>query len=165
MKKIEITQDNYRVLTALKDEVLIGRIVYLKWYSANKAAIMVGENSEYSLEPKGFWQTKLEVLKDNAIVCKVKSKFSGYEISRPTDPDRPYRFKYKGFFKNGYVLVNYKDEVLLEIVSNFSWKKRYPGYTAACSDDFGDDEFEKILLMLCVHFCRTLYNAAAASAT
>lgn len=165
MKKIDIIQESYRELLALEGKNLIGTLVYPKWYSYNKADITVGENLLYRVEPQGFWQSKIEVLKDNALVLNVNSKFSGYEVSRPTDPDRPYRFKLKGIFKNGYILINYKDEVVLEIVSNFSWKKMYPGYILTCADSFANAEFDRLLIMLCVHFSRTLYNAAAASAT
>lgn len=165
MKKIDITQQNYRVLTAEENKIPFGRIIYTKWYSGNRAEISIDQNAVYRLEPKGFWQTQVDVFKDEVLVTTINSKFTGYIITRPIDPERSYRFKYKGFFKNGYVLVNYKDEVLLEIAANFSWKKMYPGYSVICSDGFGNDVFEKLLLMLCVHFSRTMQNAATDSAT
>jgi|GEM_PF-1731220 len=164
MKIIDIAQDNYRVLTANEGKDFLGRIVYTKWYSGNRAEITINQDAVYQMEPKGFWQSTLEIFKEGIVMLNIKSKFTGYEISRPIDADRPYRFKMKGLFKNGYVLVNYKDEVVLEIVSNFSWKKMYPGFTITCSDNFGNDDFEKLLIMLSVHFSRTLHNAAVTSA-
>ncbi|MDV6170065.1 hypothetical protein R1T16_16625 [Flavobacterium sp. DG1-102-2] len=165
MKKIDVTQENYRVLTALEKDVQLGRIIYTKWYSNSKSEITVGNKELYTMVPKGFWQSKLEILHGDVVVLKTETKFSGYTMSRPIDPDRPYKIKHKGFFKNGYIVVNYKDEVLLEISPNFSWRKMYPGYTIACADTFGNDDFEKLLIMLSVHYCRNMQNAAAASAT
>jgi hypothetical protein len=165
MKKIEVNQENYRVLTALENDIQLGRIIYTKWYSGNNAEITVGENTLYKIVPKGFWQSKLEVVQGDVVVLTTASKFVGYTISRPIDNERAYSFKYRGFLKNGYKLVNYKDEVLLEISPNFSWKKVYPGFTIACADSFGNDDFERLLIMMSVHFCRNIQNAAAASAT
>ena len=164
MKKINVNQDNYRVLTALENDVQLGRIIYTKWYSGSRAEITVGDKEVFTMVPKGFWQSTLEILQGNVVVFTTAAKFSGYTITKPIDPERPYKIKHRGFLKNGYKLVNYKDEVMLEIESNFSWKKMYPGFRIACADTFGNDDFEKLLIMLSVHFCRTVQNAAAASA-
>lgn len=164
MKRINVTQQNYRVLTALQNDEQLGRIVYTKWYSNNRADIYINENTTYRLVPRGFWQTTLEVFKEETSLLTVKSKFSGFTITKTIDTDRPYYFKSKGIFKKGYALMNYKNEMLFEITSNFSWKKMYPGFTIYCQDNFGNEDIEKLLIMLSVHFYRTVQNAAAASA-
>jgi len=164
MKKLEVTQENYKVLTAFENKTVIGSIVYPKWYSTNKGVITIGEKENYALEPKGFWSTKYDLVKDNAVVLSMKSKWQGsIELTKPIDPERPYNFKGRGLFKNGYTLTNYKGEILLEIVTNFSWKKMYPGYTITCGDTFGNDEFDRVLIMLSVHFLRAIQNQAAAA--
>jgi len=51
MKKIDVTQENYRVLTALEKDVQLGRIIYTKWYSNSKSEITVGNKELYTMVP------------------------------------------------------------------------------------------------------------------
>ncbi len=92
MKKIDVTQQNYRVLTVLENTEQLGRIVYTKWYSNSRADIYINENTTYRLAPKGFWRTDLEVFKDDTVILSIKSKFTGFTISKPIDPDTALLF-------------------------------------------------------------------------
>lgn len=158
MKEINILPQGYRAFTAILNDGVTGRIEYPKWYSS-KAVISIGK-SVYTLEPKGFWQTTQELKKDGVLILQMQMKWSGkITMSKPKDPDRSFIFLPKGFFKNGYVLTDYKGNEFFHIRFDFSWKKFNSGYIVTCKDDFGHDKFEQLLIMLSVHYFKMIQNS------
>lgn len=164
MKTIDVSVNGKNVYTAAHNEIFIGKIEYPKWYAMNKAIITLGEDTVFNLEPRGFWHSTQQLLKGNAVLLNVKNTWKGYLLTKPIDPERPYKFQHQGLFKNGYVLLNYKDEVVLKIAPNFSWKKFNMSYTITCDDIFGNEEFDQLLLLLSVHYLRIIQSSASGSA-
>lgn len=159
MREINVIPNGYKAFTAVDNNVTVGRLEYLKWYSS-RATINIGDQSLYSLEPKGFWQTHQELKKDGILVLQMQMKWNGsIIIKKPKDAERFYTLQPKGFFKNGYVLSDYKGNDLMHIRYNFSWKSN-SGYIITCGDDFGNDEFEQLLMLLTVHYYKAMQNAA-----
>ncbi len=162
MKKIDIKAHNHRAFTAFEGETVMGTLVYPKWYS-EKAEITLDKDTVFKVVAKSFWKATQQVFRDKEVFLDIKANWKGgYVITKPGDPERPYIFKAKGWFNNGYLLTNYKDEVLLEITLNFSWKKIAQDYAAICYENFGSEELDRVLLLLSAHFFRTMQNAAAA---
>lgn len=164
MKTIDVSVNGKNVYTAVYNDALIGRIEYPKWYSMNKAIITLADDSVFNLEPKGFWQSKQQLSKGNAVLLDVKNTWKGYSLTKPIDPERPFKFQHQGVFKSGYALLNYKEELVLKIVPNFSWKKFNMSYIITCEDTFGNDEFEQLLVLLSVHYLRIMQASASGSA-
>jgi hypothetical protein len=161
MKEINVLPQGYRAFTAIWNDIVLGRVEYPKWYSS-KAVISIGEEAVYTLEPKGFWQTTQELKKDGVLILEMQMKWSGkILISKPKDADRSYAFQPKGFFKNGYVLTDYKGNEFFHIRSDFSWKKFNAGFIITCKDDFGNDEFEQLLMLMSVYYFKAMQDAAA----
>lgn len=159
LMKIDVTAQSHTSFIAISGETIIGRLEYPKWYSSK--AIIIVDGIAYPLEPRGFWQSTQELLKDNAVLFTIKATWQGgYLITKLKDVEHSLMFRGKGMFKNGYLLLNHKDEVLLEIASNFSWKKFNADYTITCNDNFLEEEFSKVLIMLSVHFYKAIQNAA-----
>lgn len=163
MKKIDIKAHNHRAYTALEGEKVIGTLVYPKWYS-EKAEITLDKETVFEVATKSFWKATQQVFKGKEVLLDIKATWKGsYIINRPGDPERPYTFKPKGWFKNGYLLTNYKDEVLLEITQHFSWKKFTQDYAVASDETFGNEEIDRVLILLSAHFFRAMQNAASAA--
>ena len=59
-----------------KGEDLIGRLSYANWFSFN-ALIKMASNSTYSLEPKGFWGTKIELKDDGKVLLEFEINWKG----------------------------------------------------------------------------------------
>lgn len=166
MKEINVIPHGYRSYTVIfNDDSVIGRLEYPKWYSS-KATINIGKDDFYSLEPKGFWQTHQELKKDGVLILQMQMKWNGsITLTKPKETERYFSFQPIGFFKSGYVLVDYKGNELLHIRYNFSWKKSNMGYIITCKDDFGNDEFEQLLMLVSVHYYKAMQDAGAAIGT
>ncbi|MHA3788590.1 hypothetical protein ACX0HA_10300 [Flavobacterium hauense] len=165
MKRIEIHPENPMLYIAVLDGKELGRMEYTNWYSAS-AAIITINNTEYKLGPKGFWHPSTDIFKDDAVVLNVTSRWQGgFVITNPAEPSKPYTFRGQGWFKTGYEVVDYQNEIVLDIQGNFIWKKFNSGYTITCTKDFGNSEFDSILLLLSVHLYKAMQTAAVIGAT
>ncbi|AWH86642.1 hypothetical protein HYN59_16690 [Flavobacterium album] len=159
MQTITITSEKNRRYTALIDGKPFGTLYYPKWFSQD-AEITIGA-SMYILKGKGFWKTHGEVLKDGMPIFDIKTKWSGNVISRTKEAHHFYTLKPKGFFKCGYVLENYKGEVVMEVKQEFSWKFN-PGYLLTVNEDTMTED-TMLLALVAMHYFRAAMNAAAAS--
>jgi hypothetical protein len=160
MKTIDVTgQSNNTGFTATYNGETIGTLKYTKWYS-QMAVITIGQ-STYQVCPAGFWNFRYEIIKEGELWLTVTNSWSGYKAVKAHDEGRPMTITPKGFFKGGYVIKNHKEEVLLEVHSDFSWKKFTQDYRITCDDAFGIEETDKVLVLLSVYF----YIAAQAAAT
>lgn len=164
MSEIKVFTDNNKNYSVTTNGNVIGTLDYKYWYSS-KAEIIIGEEY-YTIERKGFWGTQHEVKQNGAVLLLLKTKWDGgIAIIKPKERTQYYEFKPKGFFTNGYVLTNYKEEELLIMTTDFSWKKFTSGYSINCSDNFGTTEFEKLLILVAVyHYKATQAMAMAAVA-
>lgn len=163
MKTIDVTgQSNSRGFTATCNGETIGTLKYTKWYSQT-AAITIGE-STYQISTTGFWNFRYEIIKEGKLWLTVTNTWSGYKLIKTKDEERPLTLTPKGFFKGGYVIKNHKEEVLLEVHSDFSWKKFTQDYRVSCDDTFGVEETDKVLVLLSVYFYIAAQAAAAGAA-
>lgn len=158
MSLITITSEKNTRYIALLDGKELGALVYPKWYSQD-AEIFIG-TTEYTIKGKGFWKTDREVIKDGKILFYIKTKWRGTEIIRYNEVHHPYILEPKGWFSNGYVLKDYTGKDVFMMTQEFSWKKWSSGFEA-CSHINMDDEDNKVLLMLSLHYYRSALNAAA----
>lgn len=94
----------------------------------------------------------------------VKNSWKGYVITKAIYEERPLTLTPKGFFKGGYVIKNHRNEILLEVHSNFQWNKFSQDYRVMLSDAFGDEEQDKMLWLLSVYFYIEAQAAAAGAA-
>jgi len=164
MKRIEITPENPMLYVAALGGKELGRMEYTNWYSASAAIITIND-TEYKLGPKGFWHTSTDIFKDDAVVLNVASRWQGgFVITNPGEPLRSYTFRPQGWFKPGYEVVDYQNQVLFSIQGNFVWKKLNSGFTITCNDDFGNEEAEVLLMLLSVHLHKAMQTAAVIGA-
>ena len=161
MKTIDVKTEK-RKFTARCNNEVIGVMEYPKWYS-HMAAITIGE-SVYRICPTGFWNFRYEVIKGGKVVFTVKNTWKSYVITKAIDEERPLTLTPKGFFKGGYVIKNHRNEILLEVHSDFKWNKFSQDYRLMLSDAFGDEEQDKMLWLLSVYFYIEAQAAAAGAA-
>jgi hypothetical protein len=140
----------------------MGTLEYPKWYS-QMAVITIGE-SVYRIFPTGFWKFRYELIKDGNVVLTVKNTWNGYQITKHKDLERPFTMTPNGFFKSGYTIKNHKQEVLLKVDSDFSWKKFQQDYKVICDNAFGSEELDGVFVLLSVYFYIQAMAAAAGSA-
>ena len=53
------------------DNQKVGELVYKKWYSFS-AEIQMTDSTKYQLEPKGFWDSKIELKDDTQTLLEFK---------------------------------------------------------------------------------------------
>jgi hypothetical protein len=158
MPQIKVFNDNNRNYSVTSNGNVLGVLQYRYWYSS-KAYITIGKEDEYTVERKGFWGNLHEVKHGGVVQLQLKTQWDGgIAIIKPKEKEHFYEFKRKGFFANGYVLTNYKGEELLLLKADFSWKKFTTGYTIDCNEDFCNNPFQHLLILLCVYH----YKAAQA---
>jgi hypothetical protein len=151
MKNFTIIPSSYiRDFTLTDEGKTVGTMIFPKWHSS-KAEITIGE-SVYKMEGKGFWRTRYEITKDGRVVLESEIKWNSRVVITPhSNPSHFYTFKHSGKFNNIYWLTDYKGSQLVQCTADFKWKKFNIQYIISCEDNFTDDEFNILLLMLTVY--------------
>jgi hypothetical protein len=57
----------------------IGELIYKKWYSFN-AEILLSDGAKYQLEPKGFWDSEIELKDETKTLLEFKMGWKGIII-------------------------------------------------------------------------------------
>ena len=165
MPQIKVFTDNNKNYTVTAEGDVIGELAYKNWYS-NKAEVIMATEEHYIIENKNFWGTQQEVKQEGAAVLLLKARWDGgIAIILPKDKEHYYEFKPKGYFTNAYILTNYKEEELLILTPDFSWKKFMAGYTINCNGNFGTTSLDKLLLMICIYHYKVTQAMQMAAAT
>jgi hypothetical protein len=88
--KFELTQNDH----------LIGKLLYKSWFKFD-ASIVMANNANYQVEPKGFWGTTIEIKENEKVLLKFQMNWSGEIViqSYSNDTEKGYVFKHRGLFK------------------------------------------------------------------
>jgi len=163
MKQIAISPLTNKSYTAIYKDKVLGSLHYRHWYST-RGTITMDNGQQYIIERKGFWGTSHEVKKEGKAVLLLKAKWDGgIAIISPGEPKYYFEFKPKGLMGSSYVLINNKQEELLIMTANFSWKKFSSGYGVNCGDNFGNNEEEQLLLWVSVYHFKAAQAMAIAA--
>lgn len=160
MQRIDITIEKSRRYTIVIDGKSVAELYYPKWYSQDAQIMIAG--SAYRIKGRGFWKLHADVMKDDMPVFEIKNTWRGTFIK---EMHHFYEVKQRGVFKSGYRLVDYKGNDIMEIESDFTWKKFTSFYTVTF---YGNDLTEEnLLLMLITAHCyraKQSQNSAIGSA-
>jgi hypothetical protein len=142
-----------------KDDKLIGKIIYKSWFKFN-AVIEIPNNPNYQVEPKGFWETTIEVRDGERILLKFKMNWNGEIVIQTyfNDIEKGYIFKHRGFFKDSFILKDQEGIELLAMKPNLKWSKMNYEYEITASDSFETFSNKEILLISSLH-CANFYMA------
>lgn len=161
MKTYQVLFANNRDFAIIHNDEEIGRAEYAKWYSS-KPDFKAPDGTVYNLKLKSFWKGTQEVLKNNSPWLLLKSGFKGYTLMPYGKEYHFYKIGYKGGFKSGLTIENYKGEKLAELSIKFTFKKFNTVYTIKAVDGYGETEIEQFLIILMVYYYREQQRVAVA---
>lgn len=136
--------------------VKIGELKYLKWYSF-KSEIVLADNSRYQLEPKGFWDSKIEVKQGEEIILYFEMGWKGIMINLNNSGTK-YLLRSKGLLSSKFVLVDTDEKELLAIENDFKWMELTFNFNIETSNEFDNFDNKEILLLTTLH-CVNYYMA------
>jgi hypothetical protein len=140
-----------------KDDKLVGSLSYNSWFKFN-AEIVIANNSNYQVEPKGFWGTTVELRDGEKVLLKFQMNWNGEIVVQTyfNDFEKGYTFKHRGFFKESFVLIDQEGIELLVMKPQLKWSKMNYEYQITTSDTFETLSYKEILLMNSLH-CANYY--------
>lgn len=144
-----------------EDSRKIGDLAYEKWYSF-KAEIKLSGREKYKLEPKGFWDSKIELTDGRQSLLEFKMGWKGILINSFFEgEEKTYLLKLKGLLSNQYILLDTDQEELLVAQANFKWKKLTFDFDIETSEKFEGFEHKELLLLTILH-CINYYMTISA---
>jgi hypothetical protein len=158
MEQLEFTLPNTRYLEVEG----LGSIIQPKW-SSLKCDITAG-NSQYFLQPRGFWGTRFELLQGDKVIYEAKTSFWGKVTVTPLqEAHHFFTIGYAKGFNKSYRLLNYKGEEVATVASK--WRKWKTYYVLNTIPGFTDTDQGKLLALILIRNYRGAQQAAAAATT
>lgn len=141
----------------------LGELIYKKWYSFD-AEIVKPEGESYRLEPKGFWDSKVELKDNTSTLLEFKMGWKGIIIrSLLNGREETFLFKFRGLLSNRFSLLDTNNEELLVAETSFNWSKITFDYSIETTQIFDDFDNKELLLLTIVH-CINYYMTMVAAA-
>ena len=166
MKKYKAIS-NRRNFRLAEDNNLLGELIYSKWGSLN-AVINLIDNTENKFKSKGIWNQKIELFNNDKKLLELKMGWKGIKIQTQFENNvSNYLLKNIGFFSNKFTLLDSDKTELVEIKSDFQWKKLRYDYDITTTTEFDKLENDKMLLFAIIYGInyRNTSMAAAGGAT
>lgn len=155
---------NSGIFSLTKDDVKVGELKYSNWYSF-KAEILLADNSLYQIEPKGFWDSRIELQKDGKTLLYFEMGWKGITIKTQfRGAEKKYLLTLKGLFSSKYILVDTEEKELLTVDTELKWTKLNLDVNIHTSEEFDNLENKELLLFTVLH-CINYNIAFISSAT
>lgn len=157
MSEYQAKLNNPLCFDLTKGDQLIGKLSYKSWFKFN-ASIEMSNNIKYQVEPKGFWETTIEVKDNEKVLLKFQMNWNGEIViqTHSNNIETGYIFKHRGVFKESYVLVDQEGTELLIMKPHLKQKKMNYEYEITTSDSFDSFSNKEVLLMTSIH-CANYY--------
>jgi hypothetical protein len=140
----------------------VGELIYKKWYSFN-AEIKLSDGSIFQLEPKGFWDSKIELKDGSKTLLAFKMGWKGIIIKTFfQNKEDAYLLKLNGLLSSKFVLIDTDKNELMLAETDFKWNKLKYDYNIETSKKFDDFEDKELLLLTILH-CINYYMTTIAS--
>ncbi len=152
--KVDSTNSSDFILTM--NNVTIGELKYSKWYSF-KSEMLLADNSCYQLEPKGFWDSKIELKQGEEIILYFEMGWKGIVINLNYSRKK-YLLRSKGLLSSNFFLIDIDENELVAIESDFKWTELTFKFDIETSAEFDNFENKEILLLTTLH-CVNYYMA------
>lgn len=151
MEQYLVTSKDALNFTLISNNQNAGALIYKKWYSFD-AEIVMADNSKYVLEPKGFWDSKIELKKNDKILLEFKMGWKGIVIKTFFDnKEEVFLLKMKGLLKSQFVLASADLQELLVAEADFQWSKFNYDYTIKTFNDFEKFDNKDLLILTTLH--------------
>ena len=129
----------------------IGELIYSKWYSF-KAEIVLADDTKYQLEPKGFWDSKIELKDNEKTLLDFKLGWKGIVIKSFLDnQEQTYLLKLKSLLSYKFMLIDTNNDVLMAAETHFKWNKFSYDYSIETSPVFEHFDNKELLLLTILH--------------
>ncbi|MFN8349180.1 MAG: hypothetical protein U0X91_29540 [Spirosomataceae bacterium] len=142
----------------------IGELIYQKWYSFT-AEIIMADGAKFTLEPKGFWESKIELKDDSKTLLEFKMGWKGIIIKTLfNDREENFLLKLKGLLSNKFILIDTDNIELMVAETDFKWSKFNFDYTIETTPNFDNFDRNELLLMAilhCINYYLTIIIGAA----
>ncbi|GAB0157090.1 hypothetical protein CHRYSEOSP005_23590 [Chryseobacterium sp. Alg-005] len=163
MTEYQAKSNNTFSFDVTKDDQLIGKLIYKSWFRFN-AVIEFPDNSNYQIEPKGFWGTTIELKEGEKVLLNLKMNWNGEIIVQTffNSIEKDYIFRHKGIFKESFVLTDHEGPELLVMKPHMKWNLMNYEYTITTSDTFDTLSNKDIILMNSLH-CANYYMSSMMS--
>ena len=157
MTEYQAKSNNSLSFDVTKDDKLIGKLSYKSWFKFN-AVIEIANNTNYQVEPKGFWGTTIELKDGEKVLLKFKMNWNGEIVVQTyfNDFEKGYIFKHRGVFKESFILIDQEGIELLVMKPHLRWNKMNYEYQITTSDTFETFSNKEVLLMTSLH-CANYY--------
>lgn len=137
----------------------IGELVYKKWYSFD-AEIILTNGVKYQLEPKGFWESKIELKDDTKTLLEFNMGWNGIIIKTLFDnKEDTFLLGLKGLLGNKFALFDTDKTELVVAETDFKWNKLNFDYTIETTpyfDNFNNKELVLLTVLHCINYYMTI---------
>jgi len=155
---------NSKTFSLTFDNQKMGELTYKKWYSF-AAEISITGGKKYQLEPKGFWDSNIELKDGNKILLEFKMGWKGIIIKTHFDnEEKHFLLKLKGILSNKFVLIDKNNEEFMVAETDFKWSKLKLAYHIETTENFDQLSHKEILLLTilhCINYYVTIMVTAA----
>lgn len=161
MAEYQAKSNTSLVFDLTQGDKLIGKLSYKSWFKFN--AVIEIANTNYQVEPKGFWGTTIELRDGEKVLLKFKMNWNGEIVVQTyfNDFEKDYVFKHRGIFKESFILTDPEGIELLVMKPHVKWSKMNYEYQLTTSDSFETFSNKEILLMTSL-LCANYYMSMAA---
>jgi hypothetical protein len=151
MAEYQAKSDSSLSFELTKNDKLIGKLAYKSWFKFSAEIDIL--NSKYQIEPKGFWGTTVELKDGGNILLKFTMNWNGDIVIHTyfDNIEKDYIFKYRGIFKESFVLTDQNGSELLIMKPDLKWFSMNYEYNLTTSDIFENLPHKGILLMNSIH--------------
>jgi hypothetical protein len=151
MGQYKATSANSKNFILTQNNVQLGELIYPKWYTFN-AEIILADKSVYKLVPQGFWESSIQLKKDDDTLLEFKLEWKGIVFSiNKNGATHDYLLKLKGLLSSKFVLVDSDDNELFEVECDFKWTKAEYDYFVSTTEKFDQFENKELLLLSFFH--------------
>jgi hypothetical protein len=165
MKHYQVKSLDTKHFKLTQADAEIGLLEYESWFSF-KAEIILADHRHYTVVPKGFWGTTIEVKDQEQVLLDFKMNWKGQILIRTlfSGAEDYYILKQKGLLKSTFILLHGEDTELLSLAPDFKWTRMNFDYDLVASDAFEQLDHKELLLLTVIHcanYYLTMMTAAA----
>lgn len=145
----------YRRFSIYKDDRLLALVKFPSIWSG-KAEVTLGDKT-YRFLPSGWWWKDTRLMQGDKVVSTLQANaLKSALVFKGEGPTGWFAIKRRGFFSQGFNLLNAKDAIVAEVIPPFG---RKTSYNLTVTDKFIDSFESHIGLLMLVHHCNVTVRA------
>lgn len=135
----------------ITDNIIVGYLVYKKWYSF-EADILLPDGKRFQLRPKGFWDSKVELMDGSIILFEIKMGWKGIVIKTYFDQqEKHFLLKLRGLLGDKFILIDDSNRELMKAKTDFKWRTLNYEYSIEAIESFDRLGYRSLLLLAMLH--------------